>query len=123
MPLETSILKGTKKSLGLDENYDAFDHDVITHVNAAFFTLNQLGLGPEEGFMIEDDSEEWDEFTNGRINLNAVQTYVYLRVRLLFDPPGTAHHIQAIKDQIVELEHRLKMDREVTAWQAPLALP
>lgn len=123
MALETSILRGTKKSLGLAPENRAFDHDVITHINTAFFTLNQLGVGPEEGFMIEDDDAEWDEFTEGRINLNAVQSYVYLRVRLLFDPPGTSYHLTALDDQRKELEHRLKMDREVTAWQSPVTLP
>lgn len=120
MAVQDSILNSTKKILGLAENYDAFDLDVITHINTCFFTLNQLGLGPREGFMIEDDSTDWDEFTGGVLNLNAIKTYVYLRVRLLFDPPGTPHHLSAIKDQVSELEYRLKMDREVTAWQEPV---
>mgnify|MGYP006141194275 CR=1 FL=1 len=121
MALEQSILKCVKKNLGLDDAYTAFDHDVITHINTAFFTLNQLGLGPAEGFMVEDSTPEWDAFTDGRINLNAVKSYVYLRVRLLFDPPGTPHHIKALEDQKLELEHRLKMDREIDAWGWPPA--
>lgn len=114
--MDESILNSTKKILGLDADYDAFDLDVITHINSSFFTLNQLGIGPAEGFMIEDDTTTWDVYTQGRLNLNAVKTYVYLSVRLVFDPPGTAHHITAMKEQITELQHRLKLDREVTAW-------
>jgi hypothetical protein len=121
--VEESILKSTKKVLGLGEDYDAFDTDVIMHINTVFVTLNQLGIGPAEGFMIEDDSEEWEDFTEGVINLNAIKTYIYLRVRLLFDPPGTSYHINAIQEQVKELEYRLKYEREVTAWQAPTTLP
>lgn len=113
-----SILNSVKKSLGLAESYDAFDADVIMHINTAFVTLNQLGLGPDEGFMIEDDSEEWEDFTDGVINLNAIKTYLYLRVRLLFDPPSTSYHIAAMKEQIEELEYRLKYEREVPRWQS-----
>jgi hypothetical protein len=116
MTLEQSILKCVKKKLGLDADYEAFDEDVLTSINTAFFTLNQLGLGPADGFMVEGDDEEWDDFTGGRINLNAVKSYIYLCARMEFDPPGTPHHISAIKDQKLELEHRLRMDREITAW-------
>lgn len=125
MALESSILKSTKKILGLDESNGAFDLDVITHINACFFTLNQLGVGPAAGFMIEDDEAHWEDFTLGVLNLNAIKTYVYLRVRLLFDPPDVAHHINAITEQITELEHRLKMEREVNSWlpSSSLSLP
>lgn len=118
MALEESILNSVKKTLGLDPSYKAFDHDVITHINTTFFTLTQLGIGPPEGFMIEDADSEWDEFTKGAINMNAVRTYMHLRVRSLFDPPSTPHHIAAMKEQISELEYRLKMEREVLSWPA-----
>lgn len=114
MAVEVSILKSVKKKLGLDAAYRAFDEDVMTAINTAFFTLNQLGLGPAEGFMVEGDDEEWDEFTDGKINLNAVKSYLYLCARLEFDPPGTPHHISALQDQKTELEYRLKMERELT---------
>lgn len=123
MAIEDSILKGTKKNLGLDENYDAFDHDVITHINSCFFTLNQLGVGPPEGYMIEDAEAVWDDYTQGNLNLNAVKTYIYLKVRSIFDPPGTPHHIAAMEEQITELEHRLKMERELYKWSTPSSLP
>lgn len=123
MAVEKSILKSVKKNLGLAESYDAFDQDVITHINTCFFTLNQLGLGPAAGFMIEDDSEEWDAFTGGRINLNAVKTYIYLRVRLLFDAPAAPQHVTAIREQITELEYRLKMERELFMIPAAADIP
>lgn len=107
-----SILDSTKKILGLDPEYDVFDVDIITHINSAFFTLNQLGVGPVEGFMIEDDTTTWSEYLGGQINLNAVKTYVYLRVRLLFDPPQTSFAISAMEKQIQELEWRLNVHRE-----------
>src|ERR1044072_8849532 len=116
MAIESSILKATKKNLGLDSSYTAFDLDVITHINAAFFSLHQLGLGPSDGFEIEGDEDTWEEFLNSGPALNATKTYIYLKVRSLFDPPGTPHHISAMKEQIEELEHRLLMERELTQW-------
>lgn len=112
MALEQSILKSTKKILGLSAGDTAFDTDVITHINTSFFTLYQLGVGPSEGFMIEDDSSEWDEFTGGELNQNGVRSYVYLAVRLAFDPPATSYHITAIKDQLDELAHRLRLEMD-----------
>lgn len=117
MALEPSILKSTKKLLGLDANYDAFDTDIITHINTAFFTLNQLGIGPESGYMIEDDQAAWDDFTGGVLNLNAVRSYVYLSVRLAFDPPSASHHVKSYEDQIAELTYRLSTERELSAWR------
>lgn len=119
MAAEESILKSVKKNLGLDPTYKAFDHDVMTHINTCFFTLNQLGIGPAEGFAIEGEDERWVDFTDVKLNIsaqNALQTYIYLKVRSIFDPPGTPHHISAIKEQIEELEHRLKTERELNTW-------
>ena len=107
-----SILDSTKKILGLDPEYDVFDVDIITHINSVFFTLNQLGVGPAEGFMITDNTTPWTWFSEGPSNLNAVKTYVYLRVRLLFDPPQTSFAISAMEKQIQELEWRLNVHRE-----------
>lgn len=126
MALEQSILKSTKKKLGLDENYHAFDEDVTSFINNAFFTLNQLGIGPEHGFMIDGDEDVWDMFVDAELNLsvmNALQTYIYLKVRMVFDPPGTPHHITAMNEQITELEHRLLTERELVKWSTPSSLP
>lgn len=107
-----SILDSTKKILGIDSDYTVFDLDIMTHINSVFSTLNQLGLGPEEGFMIEGSSETWDGFLGSDIRLNAVKTYVFLRVRLLFDPPTTGFVITSMEKQIQELEWRLNVHRE-----------
>lgn len=110
--MSESILNSTKKNLGLDVDYKAFDPDVIMHINTAFATLNQLGIGPEDGFMIEDDEAVWADFLGSDLRLNNVKTYVYLRVRLLFDPPTTSFAIQSMKEQVKEFEWRINTHRE-----------
>lgn len=107
--MEDSILKSVKKVLGLHEDYDAFDIDVIMHINTAFFTLNQLGVGPEGGFEISDHTKKWSDFLGSDRDLNAVQSYVFVRVRLLFDRPETSYGIQALERQANELEWRLEV--------------
>lgn len=110
-----SILTSTKKVLGIDAAYDAFDLDIITHINSAFNTLHQLDVGPIDGFFITGADEVWQSFTENNVFLNSVKSYVYLRVRMLFDPPATSFHLEAIKEQIRELEWRLNVYREGVA--------
>jgi len=110
--METSILNSTKKVLGLDASYTAFDHDIITFINSAFLILNDLGVGQEEGFMIEDEVAVWEDFLVPLSDLNLVKTYVFLKVRMLFDPPTTSFLIEAMNDQIDEYEWRLNVRRE-----------
>lgn len=117
--MENSILNSIKKNLGLEADYTAFDIDVIMHTNSAFSTLNQLGIGPIEGFVIEDAETEWDEFESDPVILSPVKTYIYLRVRLIFDPPATSFVIAAFEKQISELEWRLNTHREGTEWADP----
>ena len=102
-----SILKSIKKLLGIQEDYTHFDQDIILHINSAFMVLNQLGVGPETCFYIEDDTSEWEDFLDGAQNIEAVKTYIYLKVRLLFDPPASSTIMQSIKDAISEYEFRL----------------
>ena len=117
--MNNSILISTKKILGIEEQYKAFDPDIITHINTVFSVLTQLGIGDPEGFAIEDDVPEWTDFLQNDPNLNAVKTYVYLRVRLLFDPPTTSYLIESMKEQLRELEWRLNVYREDTEWTDP----
>jgi hypothetical protein len=120
--MEQSILISTKKILGIAADYVAFDLDIITHINAAFSTLTQLGVGPATGFMIEDDKTEWEEYIESEAKigqLNTVKSYVFLKVRQLFDPPTTSYLITAMEKQIQELEWRLNVSRETTAWVYP----
>jgi hypothetical protein len=110
--MEESILKSTKKILGLAEDYTPFDLDVITHINAAFSILNQLGVGYEDGFWIEDEATVWNDYGVPANQLHLVKTYVYLKVRSLFDPPATSYLIEATNNQIKEYEWRLNSFRE-----------
>lgn len=113
------ILASVKKTLGIDDSYEIFDADILMHINSVFSTLNQMGIGPADGYMIEDDTAEWDAFLDGDPRRNAVKSYIYLRVRLLFDPPSTSYLIDAMKTQITEMEWRINVYREETAWVDP----
>lgn len=120
----SSVLNDIKKLLGLSADYKVFDMDVTIHINSAFSTLQQLGVGPDAGFMIYSDATTWSTFlTADDFHLNAVKTYVYLRVRLLFDPPGTAYLVNAITDQIRELEWRLNVAVESRMILPPIVVP
>lgn len=110
--MEDSILKSTKKILGLAEDYTPFDLDVITHINATFSILDQLGVGPVGGFSIEDETALWSEYDVPANQLHTVKTYIYLKVRYLFDPPGTSFLLEATDKQIKEYEWRLNVFRE-----------
>lgn len=110
--MENSILISTKKILGIAPTYTAFDMDIITHINAAFSILNQLGVGPVDGFMIESQEELWEDFSVPSNQLSLVKTYVFLKVRLLFDPPATSYLIEAASNQAKEYEWRLSTFRE-----------
>lgn len=107
--METSILTSIKKLLGIAEDYSEFDEDIITHINTVFLNLTQLGVGPKEGFSIEDDTTEWDEFINDNAQLQAVKSYMYLKVKLLFDPPLSSSVIESMNRMIAELEWRLNV--------------
>jgi hypothetical protein len=111
--MEQSILTSTEKILMVPEEYTAFDMDIITHINSTFAVLSQLGVGPADGFMIEDATAVWTDFMSAGPSLNLVKTYVYLKVRLLFDPPATSFLIQSVNEQIAQYEWRLNALREV----------
>lgn len=108
--MDESILKTIKKMLGLPEDYDAFDQDLIIHINSVFANLNQIGISPPEGFYITNENAKWSEFFEGRMTLQNVKTLVYLKVRLIFDPPSTSFAITAIENQIREQEWRLSVE-------------
>lgn len=107
-----SILDSTKKVLGFDPEYEAFDIDILMHLNSVFGTLHQLGVGPEESFFVEDKEATWQDFIGDQKNINAVKTYVYLKVRLAFDPPATSFAIASMERQIEEHEWRLNVVME-----------
>jgi hypothetical protein len=114
-----SILNDVKKMCNIAADDTSFDIDVIIHTNSAFSTLTQLGLGPESGFMIENSAATWDAFIGNNPKLNMVKSYVYLKVRTIFDPPQTSYQIEAMNKQIEELEVRLNIERESVQWMNP----
>lgn len=106
-----SILTSIKKLLGPSADYTHFDPDIIMHINTVLMTLNQIGVGPKNGFIIEDDTSTWADFLPdaGIIQLEAVKSYMYLKVKLLFDPPLSSAVMESINRQISELEWRLNI--------------
>ena len=109
-----SILTSIKKLLGIAADYTHFDDDIVLHINSVFMTLRQLGVGPSEGFIIEDESAHWADFIEDPRKLQMVKTYVYLRVKLLFDPPLSSAVIESMNRTINEYEWRLNFDAEST---------
>jgi hypothetical protein len=107
-----SILTTIKKMLGIQEDYKHFDNDIIVHINSVLMTLNQLGVGPEKPAFITSELNGWID-TFGNIDcLEAVKTYIYLKVRLLFDPPASSAVMESMNRQASELEWRLSMQAE-----------
>ena len=107
-----SILTSIKKLLGISEDYEHFDQDIIMHINSVFMILTQMGVGPAEGFRIEDDSTTWSDFTSDLKVLESVKSYMYLKVRLLFDPPTSSSVLDSTNRLISELEWRLNVAGE-----------
>lgn len=106
--MSSSILNDVKHTLGLLPEQTAFDLDIMLHTNSVLATLTQLGVGPVEGYMIEGPNNEWDEFISDP-RLNAVKSYIFLKVKLMFDPPGTGFVVTSMERQITELEYRINV--------------
>lgn len=108
-----SILQSIKKLLGMTEDYTAFDADIIIHINSVFMILNQLGVGPTNGFSISDENTVWSDYSpEDNKNFEAVKTYIYLKTRMVFDPPMSSAVMEAMKQMISELEWRLNVEAE-----------
>lgn len=107
MPEKDSILQSIKKLLGIDASYDVFDTDIIISINSVFMVLNQLGVGPSKCVNITGVDETWADFTQSILDVAAVRSYVYLRVKVLFDPPTSGVLHEAMERQISEYEWRL----------------
>lgn len=107
-----SILNDIKKLLGIASDYTQFDTDLILHINSVFMVLNQLGIGPAEGFRITSDEETWDQYISNDDNLDAIKTYMHLKVKVVFDPPLNASVMESHKQMISELEWRLNVQHE-----------
>lgn len=108
-----SILGSVKQMLGIDQSDTSFDNELIMHTNGALMVMTQLGVGPSGGFTITSASEEWTDLLGDRTDLNLVFTAIYLRVRLIFDPPQNSFLVSAIEKQIAEYDWRIE------AWHNP----
>ena len=106
-----SILDSIKKMLGMDADYTAFDTDIIIMINSALMSLVQIGIGPPDGYSIHSSAESWTDFLGDATDLEGAKNYVYLKTRLLFDPPSSSAAENAMKDEIKELEWRLNIAR------------
>lgn len=119
--MQQSILTSIKKILGIDASYTAFDLDIVIHINSVLARLHQLGIGPVGGFTIEDSTATWGDFL-GPVNhtrFSQVKTYVYLCVRIIFDPPQTSYLLDAMEKQIAMMEWTLNAVREEDSWTDP----
>lgn len=104
-----SILTSIKQLLGIEEDCTDYDNDIIIHINSVFMVLNQLGVGPEGGFAIHDKNTTWDSFTSDELRIESVKSYMYLKVKMLFDPPMNSIQEAAYSRSINELEWRLRV--------------
>lgn len=104
-----SILGSVKKLLGISNDYTNFDTDIVMHINTVLALLTQLGVGPSEGYMITDLSDEWTDFLGDDPRLKMVQSYLYLKVRLMFDPPTSSAVMESMNRLTNELEWRINV--------------
>lgn len=117
--MEDSILLTIKKLNNIPEDYDAFDLDILVAINTVFVDLQMLGVGPTLGFSITDETAVWSDYLDDTITLANVKSYVGMRVRLMFDPPGTSYLINNFKEQIQKLEWLINTRREDLEWTPP----
>lgn len=108
----TTILGSIKKLIGINDSDLNFDQELMMHINSVFMTLHQLGVGPTNCFSISSEEDDWDSFMGTRTDLESVKSYIYLKVRLLFDPPQNSFLVKSIEEQIKEYEWRLQLHVE-----------
>lgn len=110
---DDSILESVKRLLGPGPDQTEFDSELLMNINGVFFELQQLGIGPEEGFSVYDDTEKWIDFTTDENVLNALKPYMYLKIKLIFDPPTSSSVLASFENMINRFEWRLNVDSEL----------
>lgn len=110
--IEGSILHDVKQLIGQEWDDNTFDLDIMTHINSVFLDLQQIGVGPEEGYSISGPDDKWDVLLKGDKNLNAVKTYIYGKVRMVFDPPSTGPLLNSLQAQLDKIEWRLMVQTD-----------
>lgn len=111
-PIQDSILLTMKNMEGINSEDDDFDLSLVNHINGAMFTLNQLGVGPKDLFVVNGPEQTWGDFLGSDVEFESVKLYIYLKLRLIFDPPSNAFVLDAIKEQVKEMEYRLNSEAE-----------
>lgn len=110
--MEENILNSIKKLLGIPEDYTAFDQDIMIHINSVFMILSELGVGPSNGYSLKDGTEKWGDFISDDENLEGIKTYVYMKVKTIFDPPLNSAVLASMKELISEFEWRINNEAE-----------
>lgn len=110
--MSDSILTTIKKMLGLDSADTAFDTDIIVMINSTLMILHQYGVGPKEGFSITGSDQVWSDLLPSDKLVEGVKTYIFLKVKMSFDPPTSSYVLNAYKEQAAELEYRIKEQLE-----------
>lgn len=111
-----SILTSIKKLLGIAEEQTNFDADITMHINSVFSVLAQLGVGAASGYEISGDTDTWEDFIDDTKNLSLIKSYIYLKVKLMFDPPINGSVLESINKQIAEMEWRINVVAETEGW-------
>lgn len=109
---EDSILQSIKKLLGPGAEQTEFDQEILMDINSVFFELQQLGVGPEEGFAIYDEMAKWIDFTTNEKLLSAIKPYMYLKVKLIFDPPTSSSVLTSFENMVNRFEWRINVAAE-----------
>lgn len=113
-----SILISMRKQIGLDKDCSDFDSDLIMHINSAFLNLKQIGVGPDEGYAIENDEDEWNDYIDIEEHpelktlLSAIKTFIFIKVKLIFDPPQSSAVSALLKEALAEAEWRINLEAE-----------
>lgn len=110
--MNESILESIKKDLGISKEYDHFDKDIIDCINSVLMIVSQLGIGPEGGYFIDGYENQWSDLIPDNLNLKAVKSYIYIKVKLIFDPPASSVIVDALKKEADEYEWRLNVMAE-----------
>lgn len=117
--MDESILNTIKKLLGMTPEYTAYDTDIIVAINSTFNVLYQLGVGPEQPFSIEDKYAIWSQYTEDRKTIEMVKTYIYMKVKLIFDPPLNSSVLESYKQMVSEYEWRLNVEDDIIRHYVP----
>ena len=110
--MEESILDSIKDMLGPDSSYDVFDNEILIHINMALSVLTQLGVGPAEGFVVTDSDATWNQFLGNAKNIDMAKTFVYMKVKMAFDPPANSSVLNAYNEACKEYEWRLNIETD-----------